>query len=283
MSAPRTRIAARFEALRKEGRGGLVTFITAGDPDLATSAAILRGLPTAGADVIEIGMPFSDPMADGPAIQVAGQRALKAGMTVRKTLAMVRAFRETDDATPIVLMGYFNPIHAYGPRAFLKDAKAAGVDGLIIVDLPPEENEDLCLPALEEGINFIFLTAPTTLGDRLDRVLEHASGFVYYVSITGVTGTASAAVADVEAAVKRIKAKTNLPVAVGFGIKTPEQAAAISRVADAAVVGSALINVIAGRLDSEGRATAGTPEAVLDLVHALAVGVRGTIQSRSNA
>lgn len=272
---PRTRIAARFDALRKEGRGGLVTFLTAGDPDLETAAAILRGLPAAGADVIELGMPFSDPMADGPAIQAAGQRALKAGVTVRRTLDMVRAFRQADAATPIVLMGYFNPIHAYGPEAFLRDAKAAGVDGLIVVDLPPEEERDLCLPALEAGINFIFLTAPTTTDARLTRVLARASGFVYYVSITGITGTASAQTADIEAAVRRVRARTSLPVAVGFGIKTAEQAAAIARVADAVVVGSALVNVIAGRLDAAGRAGSGTADAVLDAVRTLAAGVRG--------
>jgi tryptophan synthase alpha chain len=281
--APRTRIAARFEALRQEGRGGLVTFLTAGDPDLETSAAILRGLPAAGADVIELGMPFSDPMADGPAIQAAGQRALRAGTTLRKTLAMVRDFRTADQATPIVLMGYFNPIYAYGARPFLRDATAAGVDGLIIVDLPPEEEGDLCVPALEEGINFIYLTAPTTTDARLSRVLARASGFVYYVSITGITGTGSARLADIEGAVRRIKARTSLPVAVGFGIKTPGQAAAVARVADAAVVGSALVNVIAGHVDAAGRADAGTAKAVLDAVRALAAGVREARLSKSRS
>ncbi len=273
MSAgPRTRIDARFEALRGEGRAGLVTFLTAGDPDLETAAAILRGLPAAGADIIELGMPFSDPMADGPAIQAAGQRALKAGTTLRKTLDMVRAFRRTDDATPIVLMGYFNPIHAYGPAAFLRDAKAAGVDGLIVVDLPPEEERDL--PAQEAGINLIFLTAPTTTDVRLGRVLARASGFLYYVSITGITGTASAETADVAAAVQRIRARTSLPVAVGFGIRTPDQAAAIARVADAAVVGSALVGIIAANLGPSGQPGPGTTDAVLDAVRALASGVR---------
>ena len=270
-----TRIDRRFRALKEEGRGGLVTFMTAGDPDLETSAAILRGLPGAGADIIELGMPFSDPMADGPAIQLASQRALKAGMTLAKTLAMVADFRQGDDETPIVLMGYFNPIYVYGVEAFIKDALEAGVDGLIVVDLPPEEEKELCLPATAAGLNFIMLTAPTTDDQRLPVVLRNASGFVYYVSITGITGTASAALADIEAAVARLKSHTDLPRAVGFGIKTPEQAAEIAGAAEAAVVGSALVNVIAGNLDGEGKAGSGLVEAALGFVGDLARGVRG--------
>ena len=270
-----TRIDRRFRALKEEGRGGLVTFMTAGDPDLETSAAILRGLPGAGADIIELGMPFSDPMADGPAIQLASQRALKAGMTLAKTLAMVADFRQGDDETPIVLMGYFNPIYVYGVEAFIKDALEAGVDGLIVVDLPPEEEKELCLPATAAGLNFIMLTAPTTDDQRLPVVLRNASGFVYYVSITGITGTASAALADIEAAVARLKSHTDLPIAVGFGIKTPEQAAEIAGAAEAAVVGSALVNVIAGNLDGEGKAGSGLVEAALGFVGDLARGVRG--------
>ena len=270
-----TRIDRRFRALKEEGRGGLVTFMTAGDPDLETSAAILRGLPEAGADIIELGMPFSDPMADGPAIQLASQRALKAGMTLAKTLAMVAEFRQGDDETPIVLMGYFNPIYVYGVEAFIKDALEAGVDGLIVVDLPPEEEKELCLPATAAGLNFIMLTAPTTDDQRLPVVLRNASGFVYYVSITGITGTASAALADIEAAVARLKSHTDLPIAVGFGIKTPEQAAEIAGAAEAAVVGSALVNVIAGNLDGEGKAGSGLVEAALGFVGDLARGVRG--------
>ena len=270
-----TRIDRRFRALKEEGRGGLVTFMTAGDPDLETSAAILRGLPGAGADIIELGMPFSDPMADGPAIQLASQRALKAGMTLAKTLAMVADFRQGDDETPIVLMGYFNPIYVYGVETFIKDALEAGVDGLIVVDLPPEEEKELCLPATAAGLNFIMLTAPTTDDQRLPVVLRNASGFVYYVSITGITGTASAALADIEAAVARLKSHTDLPIAVGFGIKTPEQAAEIAGAAEAAVVGSALVNVIAGNLDGEGKAGSGLVEAALGFVGDLARGVRG--------
>ena len=270
-----TRIDRRFRALKEEGRGGLVTFMTAGDPDLETSAAILRGLPEAGADIIELGMPFSDPMADGPAIQLASQRALKEGMTLAKTLAMVADFRQGDDETPIVLMGYFNPIYVYGVEAFIKDALEAGVDGLIVVDLPPEEEKELCLPATAAGLNFIMLTAPTTDDQRLPVVLRNASGFVYYVSITGITGTASAALADIEAAVARLKSHTDLPIAVGFGIKTPEQAAEIAGAAEAAVVGSALVNVIAGNLDGEGKAGSGLVEAALGFVGDLARGVRG--------
>ena len=268
------RIDARFSALKAEGRAGLVTFLTAGDPDQAASQAILDGLPAAGADVIELGMPFSDPMADGPAIQAASLRALKAGQTVPKTLDMVRAFRTRDDATPIVLMGYFNPIHSYGRDRFLADAVEAGVDGLIIVDLPPEEDDELCLPALDAGLAFIRLATPTTDEKRLPKVLANTSGFVYYVSIAGITGTAAPDPARVAKAVQRIKAHTPLPVAVGFGVKTPEQAGEIANAADAVVVGSALVSAVANSLDGDDKATVATAPAVLDLVRSLADGVR---------
>ncbi len=269
-----SRLERRFAALRAEGRGGLVTFLTAGDPDPETSAEILRGLPAAGADVIEMGMPFSDPMADGPAIQASSLRALKSGMTLRKTLAMTKAFRAGDADTPIVLMGYYNPIYIYGVEAFLKDAVAAGVDGLIIVDLPPEEDEELCQPALAAGLHWIRLATPTTDDKRLPTVLTNTSGFVYYVSIMGITGTASASNEVVTAAVERLKRHTNLPVAVGFGIRTPEQAGAVSAVADAAVVGSALVDVVKAELDDRGRARPGLADKVLGLVESLAGGVR---------
>lgn len=269
-----TRLDRRFKQLKAEGRGGLVTFITAGDPDAETSLAILKGLPAAGADVIEIGMPFSDPMADGPAIQASSGRALKAGMTLKKTIAQVRAFRETDSDTPIVLMGYFNPIYIYGVDAFLVDAKAAGVDGLIIVDLPPEEENELCIPALKAEINFIYLTAPTTDDARLPVVLEKASGFVYYVSITGITGTAKAAIGDIDAAVKRIKRHTDLPVAVGFGITDATFAGEVASVADAAVVGSALVGIIRDNLDANGKAQPELVDKALNFVRELAGGVR---------
>lgn len=271
---PETRIARRFAALKKEGRSGLVTFTTAGDPDLETSAKILDGIAEAGADLIEIGVPFSDPMADGPAIQASSLRAIKGGMTLRKTLAMVAEFRKKDDDTPIVLMGYYNPIYIYGVDSFLTDAKKAGVDGLIVVDLPPEEEAELCLPALDAGINFIYLTAPTTTDTRLPRVLEHASGFVYFVSITGITGTRTAKTTDVAGHVGRIRAQTDLPVAVGFGIRTPDQAAEIARVADAAVVGSALVDQITANLDDNGKPGPETVDAVLKLVADLAGSVR---------
>lgn len=271
-----TRLVKRFADLKAEGRGGLVTFLTAGDPDGDTGLALLKGLPGAGVDIIELGMPFSDPMADGPAIQASSQRALANGMSVRGTLDQVRAFRKDDDDTPIVLMGYFNPIHHYGVEAFVADAKTAGVDGLIIVDLPPEEEAELCLPALKGGINFIYLTAPTTDDKRLPRVVENASGFVYYVSITGVTGTASASVSDVETAVARIRRHTDLPVAVGFGITTPEGAADVAAVADAAVVGSALIKRIHDNLDADGKAKPGLVDEVLCFAKQLADGVRGS-------
>ena len=270
-----TRIDRRFAALKREGRAGLITFVTAGDPDDGTAREILEGLPGAGADLIELGVPFSDPMADGPAIQASSQRALKAGASLLATLAMVKDFRAADDDTPVILMGYFNPIYVYGVDAFLGDATAAGVDGLIVVDMPPEEEDELCLPAIEAGVSFIFLTAPTTDDARLPRVLENTSGFVYYVSITGITGTKSAVIGDVRAAVERLRRHTALPVAVGFGIKTPEQAAAVAAVADAAVVGSALVDTVADNLDEAGKPRPGLAAAVLSLVGDLARGVRG--------
>ncbi|QLH69298.1 tryptophan synthase subunit alpha [Rhodopseudomonas palustris] len=274
-----TRIDTRFADLKQQGRPALVTFVMAGDPDLDTSLQILKALPAAGADVIEIGMPFTDPMADGPAIQAAGLRALKAGTTLKKTLRLVRDFRATDNATPLVLMGYYNPIYIYGVDAFLADAKAAGVDGLIIVDLPPEEDEELCLPAMKAGLNFIRLATPTTDEKRLPAVLANTSGFVYYVSITGITGSASADASAVGAAVQRIKRHTNLPVCVGFGIRTPDAAQAIAAQANGAVVGSALIDALKASLDAEGRATKATVGAVADLVASLAAGVRGAKQA----
>ncbi|MFT0877775.1 tryptophan synthase subunit alpha [Rhodopseudomonas sp. G2_2311] len=274
-----TRIDTRFGELKQQGRPALVTFVMAGDPDLDTSLQILKALPAAGADVIEIGMPFTDPMADGPAIQAAGLRALKTGTTLKKTLGLVRDFRATDNVTPLVLMGYYNPIYIYGVDAFLADAKQAGVDGLIIVDLPPEEDEELCLPAMKAGLNFIRLATPTTDEKRLPAVLANTSGFVYYVSITGITGSASADASAVGAAVQRIKRHTNLPVCVGFGIRTPEAAQAIAAQANGAVVGSALIDALKGSLDAEGRATKATVGAVADLVASLAAGVRGAKQA----
>jgi tryptophan synthase alpha chain len=273
-AAPEGRIAHRFAALAAERRAGLVAFLTAGDPDAETAARLLAGLPGAGADLIELGMPFTDPMADGPAIQASSLRALKAGETLSRTLAQVRRFRQGDAGTPIVLMGYYNPIYSYGVDRFLADARAAGVDGLIVVDLPPEEDEELCLPALAAGLNFIRLATPTTDARRLPAVLANTSGFLYYVSIAGITGTRSAAEADVVAAVKRLKQATTLPVAVGFGIKTPGQAATIARVADAAVVGTALVSRVAEHLDGGGKARPELVPAVLGLVADLARGVR---------
>jgi tryptophan synthase alpha chain len=270
-----TRIDRRFTELQRQGRAALVTFLTAGDPDPATSLAILEALPAAGADVIELGMPFTDPMADGPAIQASSLRALKAGQTLAKTLAMVGAFRKADDTTPIVLMGYYNPIYIYGVERFLADAIAAGVDGLIVVDLPPEEDDELCLPALEAGLNFIRLATPTTDDRRLPAVLAHTSGFVYYVSITGITGAATPDPSRVNAAVARIKRHTKLPVAVGFGVRTAEHARAIAAGADGVVVGSALIDVLRQSLDADNKATAKTATAVVNLVAELAKGVRG--------
>jgi tryptophan synthase alpha chain len=253
----------------------LVTFLTAGDPDPETSRKIVLGLPAAGADLIELGMPFSDPMADGPAIQASSLRALKNGATLRNTLDLVRSFREQDGDTPIILMGYYNPIYIYGVEAFLSDAKAAGVDGLIIVDLPPEEDSELCIPAIDADIRWIRLATPTTDAQRLPKVLNNASGFVYYVSILGVTGTASVPEEATRNAVDYLKSHTDLPVAVGFGIKTPERAATITRTADAAVVGSAIVERIVAGLDDEGRAQPGMVGNVLEFVSALAAGVRG--------
>jgi len=274
-----TRIDARFAALKKQGRSAFVTFLMAGDPDPATSLDIIRALPKAGADIIEIGMPFTDPMADGPSIQAAGLRALKAGMTLKKTLELVRGFRKDDNATPLVLMGYYNPIYIYGVDRFLTDAKSAGVDGLIIVDLPPEEDSELCLPAMQAGLNFIRLATPTTDDKRLPAVLANTSGFVYYVAITGITGAASADSAVVGAAVGRVKRHTKLPVCVGFGIRTPQAARGIAEHADGAVVGTALVDALRGSLDGDGRSTAKTVTAVADVAAALAQGVRGASQT----
>jgi len=268
------RLDRRFAELKAEGRAGLVTFTMAGDPDQEAALAILRALPKAGADVIELGMPFTDPMADGPAIQAAGLRALQSGQRMTRTLEMVAAFRKDDDTTPLVLMGYYNPIYIYGVDRFLADAKKAGVDGLIVVDLPPEEDEELCLPALNAGLNFVRLATPTTDDQRLPTVLKNTSGFVYYVSITGITGSATPDPGRVAAAVARIKRHTSLPVAVGFGVRTAEQAAAIARGADAVVVGSALVDAIQRSLDAQGKATGRTVAAVSDLVMQLAAGVR---------
>jgi len=273
-----TRIDRRFAALRAEGRAALVTFVMAGDPDVATSLAIVKALPKAGADVIEIGMPFSDPMADGPAIQAAGLRALRGGQTLRKTLALAHAFRETDADTPIVLMGYYNPIYVYGVEAFLRDANAAGVDGLIVVDLPPEEDEELCLPALKAGLNFIRLATPTTDDNRLPAVLANTSGFVYYVSITGVTGAAAPDPGKTGAAVARIKRHTHLPVAVGFGVRDAASAAAIAGVADGVVVGSALVEALRASL-VDGNAGPKTVEAVASLARTIAAGVRSAAKA----
>ncbi|QPF84833.1 tryptophan synthase subunit alpha [Bradyrhizobium genosp. L] len=274
-----TRIDARFAELKQQGRSAFVTFVMAGDPDLKTSLDIIRALPKAGADIIELGMPFTDPMADGPSIQAAGLRALKGGMTLRKTLQLVRDFRKDDNATPIVLMGYYNPIYIYGVDTFLADAKAAGVDGLIIVDLPPEEDTELCIPAMKAGLNFIRLATPTTDDKRLPAVLANTSGFVYYVAVTGITGSAAADSKVVGEAVARIKRHTELPICVGFGIRTPEAARAIAERANGSVVGTALVDALKGALDAEGRATARTVTAVADLAAALAQGVRGARQA----
>ena len=274
-----TRIDARFAQLKKERRSAFVTFLMAGDPDPVTSLAILKAMPSAGADVIEIGMPFTDPMADGPSIQAAGLRALKAGMTLKKTLQMVRDFRRDDGTTPLVLMGYYNPIYIYGVDRFLADAKSAGVDGLIIVDLPPEEDTELCLPALKAGLNFIRLATPTTDDKRLPAVLANTSGFVYYVSITGITGAAAANAKAVADAVARIKRHTSLPVCAGFGIRTPEAAQAIAERADGAVVGTALVDALRGSLDPDGRATVRTVNTVASLAASLAQGVKGARQA----
>jgi tryptophan synthase alpha chain len=269
------RIARRFAALRAEGRAGLVAYLTAGDPDRETSASLFRGLPGAGADVIEIGMPFSDPMADGPAIQMAGQRALKTGMNLRGTLALVRELRRADDATPVILMGYYNPIYRYGPAGFARDAVAAGVDGVIVVDLPPEEDAELTDPARAAGLACVRLATPTSDEARLPVILERASGFLYYVAIAGVTGTRAVDTEAVRAAVARLRRFTDLPIAVGFGIRTAHQAAAVARAADAAVVGSALVQRLADNLAADGTAQPGLIDAVLSDVRALAAGVRG--------
>jgi len=276
-----TRIERRFAALKAEGRAALVTFTMAGDPDHATSVAVLKALPKAGADVIELGMPFTDPMADGPAIQAAGLRALAAGANMKKTLAAVREFRDGDDATPIVLMGYYNPIYIYGVEKFLADAKAAGVDGLIVVDLPPEEDGELCLPALKAGVNFIRLATPTTDDKRLPAVLTNTSGFVYYVSITGITGSAAPDADKVAAAVARIKRHTKLPVCVGFGVRSAEQARGIAENADGVVVGSVLVEAVRTSLGADGNPTAATVSAVAGLVGSLAAGVRGASRPRA--
>lgn len=265
------RIADRFAELKKANRAGLVIFITAGDPDPKTSLDLLKGLPAAGADLIEVGMPFTDPMADGPAIQAAGLRALKAGMTLKKTLDLVRAFRESDKTTPLVLMGYYNPVYIYGVDRFLDDAIKAGVDGLIMVDMPPEEDAELCLPALKKDLAFIRLATPTTDDARLPKVLSNSTGFVYYVSILGITGTASADTRHIEQAVTRLKRATDMPIAVGFGINTPAQAAAVAKVADAAVVGTAVVKVIADNLKQPAEAVAKTHKFIAEL----AAGVRG--------
>jgi len=270
-----SRIAQRFAKLKQEGRAGLVTFVTAGDPDLATSAKILAGLPKAGADLIELGMPFSDPMADGPSIQAAGYRALNAGTTLRKVLAMATEFRAGDGETPLILMGYFNPIYIYGVERFAADAVAAGVDGVIVVDLPPEVDAELREPAVATGLEVIRLATPTTDSVRLPRVLEGAGGFLYYVAVAGVTGTKRAEIGDIAAAVTRLKGSTQLPVAVGFGIRDPESAAAVARHADASVVGSAIVDRIAKGLDGNGQPGPALIDEVLGFVGSLAAGVRG--------
>ncbi|WP_299344563.1 tryptophan synthase subunit alpha [uncultured Maritalea sp.] len=267
------RMDARFAALKAENRPAFVTFVMAGDPDPATAQQIVDGLPAAGADVIEIGMPFSDPMADGPAIQAAGQRALEAGQDMVKTLQLVTNFRQKDDATPIVLMGYYNPIYIYGVDKFIQDAIEAGVDGFIIVDLPPEEDEEFCLPAIKKGLNFIRLAAPTTDDKRLPMVMSNTSGFVYYVSMTGVTGSALSNPTDIAEQVNRLKAHTDLPICVGFGIKTADDAKRIGADADGVVVGSALVKAVEDSLEN-GKATAKTPSAVHDLVADISKGVR---------
>jgi tryptophan synthase alpha chain len=269
-----TRIDTKFAALKAANRPGLVTYFMGGDPDYETALAIMKALPAAGADVIELGMPFSDPMADGPAIQAAGLRALKGGQTLKKTLQMAKDFRQGDNETPIVMMGYYNPIYIYGVERFLVDAKASGVDGLIVVDLPPEMDEELCIPALKAGLNFIRLATPTTDDKRLPTVLNNTSGFVYYVSMTGITGSALTDTTKVAAAVKRIKSHTDLPIAVGFGVKTAEQAKVIGQSADAVVVGSAIVNLIAGTLTKDGKATADTVDSVATMVRGLSTGVR---------
>jgi tryptophan synthase alpha chain len=269
-----SRIERRFAALRTEGRAGLVTYLTAGDPDFESSARLFGGLAAAGADLIEIGMPFSDPMADGPVIQEAGQRALRQGMTLRRTLALVRELRRAEEAIPIVLMGYFNPIYRYGPESFAQDAAAAGVDGVIVVDLPPEEDAELTEPGRAAGLDFVRLATPTSDEHRLPRIVEHATGFIYYVAVSGITGTRSADAANIAAAVTRLRRFTPLPIAVGFGIRTPQQAAEVARAADAAVVGTALVQRLALNLNPDDTAKPSLVDAVLADVRALAVGIR---------
>jgi len=272
-TSTKSRIDRQFDSLRASGKKALVTFLTAGDPDYDTSLKIITGLPLAGADVIEIGMPFTDPMADGPAIQASSLRALKAGQTMIKTLQMVREFRKNQADTPIVLMGYYNPIYIYGCERFIKDALDAGVDGLIVVDLPPEEDDELCIPALAAGLNFIRLATPTTDDRRLPKVLVNTSGFVYYVSITGITGTATPDADIVGSAVRRLKNHTDLPIAVGFGVTTPEQAATISACADGVVVGTALVNALKQTLSEDNASGTTTVDSVLSLVRDLKQGI----------
>lgn len=274
MSFGRQRIEARFAAMKAEGRAGLVSYIMSGDPDIETAQAIMNGLPAAGADVIELGMAFTDPMADGPSIQVAGLRALKAGITLRKTLQMVRNFRDLDADTPVVLMGYFNPVMAYGVETFIKDAIEAGIDGLIMVDMPPEEDDELCNQAQAAGLSFIHLATPTSDDARLGKIVGNTTGFVYYVSYTGITGAGQPEGDAVAAAVDRIRAQTDLPIVVGFGIRTPERAAEIAESADGAAVGTAFVEAIRDTLDDAGAATDGTVDAVLNLTRDLAGGVR---------
>ena len=274
-----TRIDTRFAELKREGRAAFVTYVMCGDPDIETSLAILKALPSAGADIIEVGIPFTDPMADGPSIQAAGLRALKAGTTLKKTLDVIRRFREGDDKTPIVLMGYYNPIYIHGVDAFLNDAKTAGIDGLIIVDLPPEEDDELCIPTLKAGLNFIRLATPTTDDRRLPAVLANTSGFVYYVAVKGITGSAAADAAEVSQAVARIKRHTGLPVCVGFGIRTAEAARTIAAHADGVAVGTALVDAVRGSLDAQNGATPKTVAAVAGTVASIAVGVRGARQA----
>jgi tryptophan synthase alpha chain len=275
------RIEARFQKCRAENRAALVTYVMAGDPDPETSLEILKSLPKAGADILEFGLPFTDPMADGPAIQAAGLRALAVGQNTVKTLDLIRRFRETDAETPVILMGYYNPLYVYGVDRFLADAKAAGVDGLIIVDLPPEQDDELCLPALEAGLAFIRLATPTTDDKRLPAVLANTAGFVYYVSITGITGAATPDFGKVATAVERIKRHTPLPVVVGFGVKTGAHAAAIAQGADGVVVGSALVEAVRNSLDADNRATSRTVEAVTILVKDLSAGVRSVSKQRA--